>query len=80
MIIWARNLLKATWVESKKTWDHLVETSIKTIKYGGLQDGWIRPQISHCILSRKAGDYKDNLDVKGLIFNLLEHTEYKDIH
>jgi hypothetical protein len=48
------NLAKA-WlrVDSKHTWDHLVDASIKTMKYlKRPHNGWMRSQISHWIRSR----------------------------
>jgi hypothetical protein len=79
-IICAINLANATfWSESKQTYDHLLYTSINTIKYlKGLHGGWIGPHVSHWILSRKDSDSITTFDGDGLIINLpWEHAAHR---
>ena len=70
-MIWARSLENATFlVKSRQTYDHLVDASIKTIKYlNDLEGGCIGPHISHWILSKKDGDSKAIIDGDGFTIN-----------
>ena len=58
MIICERSIAKTTFlIEGRQTCDHIVETSIKTIKLRkGPSDGWMGPHLFPCILSKKTGD------------------------
>ena len=72
LINWASNLANARLrVDNKDTCDHLVDASIKTIKYlNGPHGGCMGPQISPCIRSRKLIDSKLILAGDGRIINL----------
>ena len=55
----------------RQTCDHLVEASIKIIKkQNGPHGGWIGPNMSPCILSKKTGDSDMTLVKDVLIINL----------
>ena len=66
------SLVNATFlIESKQACDHLVDASIKTIKYlNGSHDGFIGPQISLWILSKKDGDSTTIFEGNCLVINL----------
>ena len=57
-------------VDKRDTGDHLVDASINTMKYlNGPDNGWIRPQISHRILSRNLSGSARILRYDGLKIN-----------
>ena len=67
------------WLERQQICNHLLDASINTIKcIKGPHGGWIRPHISHWILSRKDYDFIRTFDGDGMIINLpWEHAIYE---
>ena len=60
-------------VDNRQTWDHLVDASIKTIKYlNGPEGGWIGPHMSPWILSRNLGDSLSTFIDEGLVKDWVE--------
>ena len=72
LINWVSSLANARLrVDNKDAFYHLVDSSIKTIKYlNGEHGGCMGPQISPCIRSRKLIDSKLILAGDGRIINL----------
>ena len=69
-IYWASNFANARLrFDDKHTCDHLIDTSIKIIKYSnGSHVRYIVPQISHCIRSRnKTNNKKKFIRLKNLL-------------
>ena len=68
-IYWASNFANARLrFDNKYTCDHLIDASIKIIKYSnGSHVGYIVPQISYCIRSRNKTNTKKIIRLKNLL-------------